>query len=97
MTTETQPTRLTWGATGALVFLWLAFLVRGLWYCALMPPWEGYDEPFHFAALQHVASGRGLPQAGSVISLEVQNSLHLFAAAMGASVSANTTAAHHAR
>ena len=42
-----------------------------------MPPWEGYDEPYHFAALQHVASGQGLPHADTPISLEVQNSLHL--------------------
>ena len=35
--------------TAALVFLWLAFVVRGIWYSALMPAWEGYDEPFHFA------------------------------------------------
>jgi len=63
--------------TAALVFLWLAFVVRGLWYSALMPAWEGYDEPFHFSALQHVASGRGMPQADTLVSLEVQNSLHL--------------------
>ena len=60
-----------------LVLLWLAFVARGCWYCALLPPWEGYDEPFHFAALQNVASGRGMPQADTLISLEVQNSLHL--------------------
>jgi len=64
--------------TGRVVaFLWLAFVVRGFWYCALLPPWEGYDEPFHFAALQHVASGRGMPHADAPISLEVQKSLHL--------------------
>jgi hypothetical protein len=63
--------------TAALVFLWLAFVARGLWYSALMPAWEGYDEPFHFAALQYVASGRGMPQADTLVSLEVQNSLHL--------------------
>ena len=63
--------------TAALVFLWLAFVARGLWYSALMPAWEGYDEPYHFAALQNVASGRGLPHADTPVSLEVQNSLHL--------------------
>ena len=63
--------------TAALVFLWLAFVVRGIWYSALMPAWEGYDEPFHFAALQNIASGRGMPQADTLVSLEVENSLHL--------------------
>jgi len=75
--TETLLRRPTWRITAALVFLWLAFVGRGLWYCALLPPWEGYDEPYHFAALQNVAAGRGMPRADTLISLEVQNSLHL--------------------
>ncbi len=52
-------------------------MVRGFWYSALLPAWEGYDEPFHVAALQHVASGQGLPRSDTPISLEVQESLHL--------------------
>ena len=60
-----------------LALLWLAFVVRGFWYYALLPPWEGYDEPYHFAALQNVASGRGMPRTDTPVSLEVQNSLHL--------------------
>ena len=60
-----------------LGFLWVAFVLRGAWYCAVQPAWEGYDEPFHFAALQHVASGLGLAKAETPISLEVQKSLHL--------------------
>ena len=63
--------------TAALVLLWLAFVMRGLWYSALMPAWEGYDEPFHFAALQSVASGHSMPRADTLVSLEVQDSLHL--------------------
>ena len=61
----------------ALALLWLAFVVRGAWYCAVLPVWEGYDEPYHFAALQHVASGQGLPHSDTPISLEVEKSLHL--------------------
>jgi 4-amino-4-deoxy-L-arabinose transferase-like glycosyltransferase len=60
-----------------LVLLWIAFLIRGVWYCGLLPAWEGYDEPYHFAALQQVASGRGVPHSDTRISLEVQRSLHL--------------------
>ncbi len=60
-----------------VALLWLAFVVRGFWYCALLPPWEGYDEPYHFAALQHVASGLGMPHSDTPVSLEVQKSLHL--------------------
>jgi hypothetical protein len=65
-----HPTRL-------LVLLWIAFLLRGLWYCCLLPVWEGYDEPFHFAALENVASGDGMPHSSTPITLEVQESLHL--------------------
>ena len=60
-----------------LALFWLAFIVRGAWYCAVQPPWEGYDEPYHFAALQHVANGRGLTRTDTPISLEVQKTLHL--------------------
>lgn len=60
-----------------LALLWLAFVVRGFWYCAVAPPWEGFDEPFHFSVLQNVANGHGMPHAGTPITLEVQNSLHL--------------------
>ena len=77
MTPESPSHRPIRHVTAALALLWLAFIARGLWYSALMPPWEGYDEPFHFAALQNVANGRGMPQADTLISLEVQNSLHL--------------------
>jgi hypothetical protein len=30
-------------------------------YSLIMPLWEGFDEPFHFAYVQHLANGRGLP------------------------------------
>jgi 4-amino-4-deoxy-L-arabinose transferase-like glycosyltransferase len=43
----------------------------------MQPAWEGYDEPYHFAALQHIASGQGLVHTDTPISLEVQKSLHL--------------------
>ena len=59
-----------------LLLLWAAFIIRGLWYSAAMPIWEGYDEPYHFAYLQHLAAG-GLSPGTAVVSLEVQHSLHL--------------------
>ena len=42
-----------------------------------MPVWEGYDEPYHFAYLQYLASGRAIPVGIPLISLEVQRSLHV--------------------
>ncbi|MDR3747854.1 MAG: glycosyltransferase family 39 protein [Acidobacteriota bacterium] len=44
----------------------------------MAPAWEGYDEPFHFAYLQHVAAGLGPPARTTPVSLEVQHALHLF-------------------
>jgi uncharacterized membrane protein len=60
-----------------LTLFWLAFLVRGAWYCGVAPPWEGYDEPYHFSALQNIAAGQGMPHTGTRVTLEVQDSLHL--------------------
>jgi hypothetical protein len=31
-------------------------------YSALLPLWEGFDEPFHFGYAQRLANGRGLPE-----------------------------------
>jgi len=30
-------------------------------YSLLLPLWEGFDEPFHFAFVQGLANGQGLP------------------------------------
>jgi 4-amino-4-deoxy-L-arabinose transferase-like glycosyltransferase len=60
-----------------LLFLWLCFVARGCFYSALLPPWEGYDEPFHFAFIQYMAAHRDLPRVTTPVSREVQASLHL--------------------
>jgi len=31
-------------------------------YSALLPLWEGFDEPFHFGYVQRLANGRGFPR-----------------------------------
>jgi dolichyl-phosphate-mannose-protein mannosyltransferase len=69
--------RSTTFAKRALLFLWVAFVIRGLWYSAMMPVWEGYDESYHFAYLQYVAAGKTLFSGTAGVSLEVQHSLHL--------------------
>ncbi len=60
-----------------LLVLWLCFVVRGCFYCALLPTWEGFDEPSHFAFIQYVVGHRGLPVVTTPVSREVQASLHL--------------------
>ncbi len=60
-----------------LVLLWLCFLIRGCFYAALLPAWEGYDEPFHFSFIEYVGAHHRLPLATTPVSHEVQASLHL--------------------
>ncbi len=60
----------------AVVILWLCFLARGCFYSALLPVWEGYDEPFHFSFIQYLTVHRNLPLPTTPVSREVQASLH---------------------
>lgn len=43
-------------ARNVVVFLWIAFLARGVFYCSLLPLWEGFDEWGHFAVVQNMAT-----------------------------------------
>ncbi len=62
---------------GLLVVLWFCFLLRGGFYSALLPLWEGYDEPFHFSFIEYVGAHHSLPLATTPVSRDVQASLHL--------------------
>ena len=59
-----------------LFLVWLCFLVRGIFYCALIPIWEGFDEPSHFSFLQYLVVNHKLPLRTDPISREVEASLH---------------------
>src|SRR5258708_25961254 len=41
--------------------LWACFVARGVFYAALLPLWEGYDEYSHFAYVQHLIAHGTLP------------------------------------
>jgi 4-amino-4-deoxy-L-arabinose transferase-like glycosyltransferase len=59
-----------------LLALWACFVARGLFYSALLPLWEGYDEYSHFAYVQHVVTHGSIPVPGvSRISPEIAASL----------------------
>ena len=59
-----------------LVLLWTCFVARGLFYSALLPLWEGYDEESHFAYVQHIVTHGSIPVPGvSRISPEIAASL----------------------
>jgi hypothetical protein len=53
-------------------------LVNAVIYSGLLPLWEGFDEPFHFGYVQHLANGQGWPDARTArLSSEVYASLLL--------------------
>jgi hypothetical protein len=60
-----------------LLLVWVCFLLRGLFYAAVVPMWEGYDEYAHFAYIQHLLVNGDLPTADTPISREVDESLKL--------------------
>jgi hypothetical protein len=53
-------------------------VLNAVLYSALLPLWEGFDEPFHFGYVQYLANGWGFPDAGTAhLSDEVTASLLL--------------------
>jgi len=58
--------------------LWACFLARLLFYSALLPLWEGYDEWAHFAVVREMAiGGRLLVSREAPIPRDVEASLQL--------------------
>lgn len=41
--------------------LLVAYALTNALLYSLLPLWEGFDEPFHFAYVQQLANGQGLP------------------------------------
>ncbi len=62
---------------GALIILWLVLVLRGFFYAAILPVWEGYDEPYHFAYLQYIVTNGAPPSLKTRISREVSASFHV--------------------
>jgi hypothetical protein len=60
-----------------LAILWLLFLARGVYYCATLPLWEGWDEYAHFAYLEHATHTFALPRFDTPISREIDESMRL--------------------
>jgi hypothetical protein len=58
-------------------------LVNSALYSLLLPLWEGFDEPFHFAYVQQLANGQGVPDPRTArLSREVAGSLLLAPASL---------------
>src|SRR5712671_5118902 len=53
-------------------------LVNGALYALLLPLWEGFDEPFHYAYVQELSTRSRIPVLGrSNLSREIWDSLLL--------------------
>src|SRR5581483_12097842 len=57
----------------------LAFaLLNAALYCFVLPLWEGFDEPFHYAFIESLSADHRIPVFGeSKISVEIRRSLAL--------------------
>lgn len=61
--------------TGRFLVLLFAVL-NALLYCSLLPLWEGFDEPFHYAYVEELSINHHLPVLGkSTVSREIAESL----------------------
>jgi hypothetical protein len=59
-----------------LAAIWLAFLVRGAFYCNLIPLWEGFDEWGHYAFVEHLRLHPGtLPRTTDGVTEEIRRSV----------------------
>jgi hypothetical protein len=68
--------------------IWLLSIAHGCLFIIITPLWEGFDEPFHYAYIQHIAEYGTLPAFGkSLISREVTTSFRL--APVSTAVNAN--------
>jgi len=62
----------------SLLVIWAAFLIRGCFYAALLPLWEGYDEYSHFAYVEQLfISKRPLVDRNQPVPPDVAASLQL--------------------
>ncbi len=57
-------TRAAYAPYRSLGLIWLSFIALGWLYQHGTPPFEGPDEPQHFAYVEWLATGRGLPPQG---------------------------------
>jgi hypothetical protein len=60
----------------SLGVIWLLFVIRGAFYCQLIPLWEGYDEWGHYAFIEHLRLHHGsLPRTSDGVSEEIHQSV----------------------
>jgi len=61
-----------------VLLIWLCFVCRGIFYCSLLPLWDGFDEWAHFAVIERMSTaGSLLIDRNSPVSREIDASLNL--------------------
>src|SRR5580698_5348334 len=61
-----------------MTIVWACFLARLMFYSAMLPLWEGYDEWAHFAVVRQIAfGGHLLVSRGAPLPRDVEASLQL--------------------
>lgn len=56
--------------------IWLVFVLRGVFYCHLIPLWEGFDEWGHYAFVEHLRlHGGSLPRTTDPVTEEIRQSV----------------------
>jgi Dolichyl-phosphate-mannose-protein mannosyltransferase len=73
-----------------------AFLLRGAFYCAVQPMWEGFDEWAHFGYIQHLAQFGRAPSRYEQISDELRRSVELAPISAAAAESSAGSLTHDA-
>ena len=79
MSTKGSAARISHLPLAVLSLAVLLFLSRGFLHVLVVPMWEGFDEPFHYAYVQYIAEHRTLPPLSAPsVSQEVLKSLQRF-------------------
>ncbi|MBI4889647.1 MAG: hypothetical protein HY821_03410 [Acidobacteria bacterium] len=72
---QATPQRRFFSPAGLVLLFWL---LNAALYPLLLPLWDGFDEPFHYAYAQHLATEGRWPVLGHTpLSKEIDRSLHL--------------------
>jgi len=74
----------------------VAFLLRGAFYCAEQPMWEGFDEWAHFGYIQHLAQFGRAPLRDEPVSDELRRSVELVPVSAAAAESSAAALTHDA-
>jgi hypothetical protein len=61
----------------AAIVLLAGSLLAGLGFCALLPPFEGFDEPAHYAYIQQIAQTGAWPRLNDPVPTEVNDYLQV--------------------